>query len=135
MSPELFAIIFSLVVFAGVFIVYMGLRQRSQQLEMLHKERMAMIERGLTPTVDPILGHAVRSVRMGPSSRSMSLGIIVVALGVGLMLMISFAAGAPETALGIGGAIAVIGIAFIVNSLVNRSSVAVSDGRRPDDQV
>lgn len=135
MSPELFAMVFVLVVFAGVSIVFMGLRQRSQQLELLHKERMAMIERGLTPTVDPILGHAVRTVRTGPSSRSMSLGIIVIALGLGLMMLISFAAGAPETALGVGGAITIVGIAFVVNSLVSRTSVAVSDGRRPDDHV
>jgi hypothetical protein len=31
--------------FAGVLIIFLGLRQRSQQLEMHHRERMAMIER------------------------------------------------------------------------------------------
>ena len=47
MSPELFAALFVVAMFAGVFIVYLGLRQRGQQLEMQHRERMAMIEKGL----------------------------------------------------------------------------------------
>jgi uncharacterized membrane protein HdeD (DUF308 family) len=126
--------VFVLVVFSGVFIVFLGLRQRSQQLELVHKERMAMIERGLTPTVDPILGHAVRTVRTGPSSRSMSLGIIVIALGLGLMLMIAFAADAPETAVGVGGAITIVGIAFVVNSLVNRSTAQMSEAPGHDER-
>ena len=52
-SEELFAIVFVLGMFAGVFIIFLGLRQRSQQLEMHHRERMAMIERGQIPLADP----------------------------------------------------------------------------------
>ena len=50
MQPEeLFALVFVVGMFTGVFIVFMGLKQRSQQLEMRHRERMAMIERGQIP--------------------------------------------------------------------------------------
>ena len=53
MQPqELFAVVFILGIFAGVFIIYLGLKQRSQQLEMHHKERMAMIERGQIPLAE-----------------------------------------------------------------------------------
>lgn len=123
MSPELFALIFALVVFAGVFIVFMGLRQRSQHLEMQHRERMAMIERGIVPGPEDAFvhgGHRPAAGRSGYSARSMSLGIIVVAIGLGLMTIISVAGEAPETGIGVGGAIAIIGAAFIINSLVGR---------------
>ena len=48
-SEELFAMVFIIGMFAGVFIIFLGLRQRSLQLEMQHRERMAMIERGQIP--------------------------------------------------------------------------------------
>jgi hypothetical protein len=50
---ELFAVVFIFSIFAGVFIVFLGSRQRGQQLEMHHRERMAMIERGQIPLADP----------------------------------------------------------------------------------
>jgi len=135
MSPELFAMIFVLVVFAGVFIVFMGLRQRSHHLEMLHRERMALIERGIVPGPEDGFahgGHRPGTGRQGYSTRSMSLGIIVVAIGLGLMTIISVAGEAPETGIGVGGAIAIVGAAFIVNSLVNRGQSTPSP--RVDDR-
>lgn len=140
-AQELFASVFVLVVFSGVFIVFMGLRQRSQQLEMQHKERMAMIERGLTPSPEFASGRGPSRGpgRDGVPSRSMSLGIIVVAIGLGLMSIIAIAAGSPEVGVGIGGAIAIIGAAFIVNSLVNRTGSGPHAGvpslPRHDDQL
>ena len=125
MQPEeLFASVFVLVVFSGVFIVVMGLRQRSQQLEMRHKERMAMIERGLVLGPEDSFSHGGgRTVasRQGFSPRAMSLGIVVVAIGLGLMSIISLAGESPQIGVGVGGAIAIIGAAFIVSSLVART--------------
>jgi len=119
MSPELFALIFALVVFAGVFIVFMGLRQRSQQLEMQHRERMAMIERGQIPTADPAGFHRPgHRPAGGRASRALSVGIVVVGLGLALMTVISIAGGAPEVGVGVGGGLAILGAAFIVRSLV-----------------
>lgn len=48
MEPEqlLFAVVFVIGMFAGVLVIFMALRQRALQLEMQHRERMAMIERG-----------------------------------------------------------------------------------------
>ena len=54
MNPEeVFALVFIVGMFGGIFIIYMGLRQRSLQLEMRHRERMAMIERGQIPLSEP----------------------------------------------------------------------------------
>lgn len=122
-AEELLAFVFVLVVFSGVFIVVMGLRQRSQQLEMQHRERMAMIERGQIPAVDPAGSHRPGHgpARGGSASRALSIGIVVVGLGLALMTVISIAGGAPEVGVGVGGALAILGAAFIVRSLVVRT--------------
>ena len=133
MQPEeLFAMTFILGMFAGVFIIYLGLKQRSQQLEMHHKERMAMIERGQIPLVDPGAQlHLHRRSAMVPASRSLSVGIIIVGLGLALMTIISIAAETPAVGVGLGGAIAILGAAFIVRSLVVRPA---ADSRTQDDE-
>ena len=120
MDPqELFVVVFVAGMFAGVLVILMAMRQRSQQLEMLHRERMAMIERGQNPA--PAVDQSDwRRSSPTPGARSLSLGIVVVALGLALMTIVSIAGGAPEAGVGIGGAIAIVGIGFIVNSQVSR---------------
>jgi hypothetical protein len=123
MSPELFAAVFVLGMFCGVFIIFMGLRQRSQQLEMHHRERMAMIERGQIPLNEPSALLHERPVTLSGatrSSRSLSMGIIVVGLGLALMTIISVAGGSPESGIGVGGAIAILGGAFIARAMIVR---------------
>ncbi len=130
MQPEeLFALVFVIGMFTGVFIVFMGLRQRSQQLEMRHRERMAMIERGQIPLAEPS-GTSSYPQRLDPgaarSSRSLSLGIIVVGLGLAIMTIIGIAGDSAEVGIGVGGAIAILGGAFIVRSLVVSGDGATS---------
>jgi hypothetical protein len=111
-----------------VFIVFMGLRQRSQQLEMRHRERMAMIERGQIPLDQPASGVVARHVATAPaaSSRSLSVGILIIGLGLALMTIISIAGDSPEVGVGIGGAIAIIGAAFVVRSLIVKPALVPS---------
>lgn len=120
MDPEdLFALVFIFGMFNGVFIVYLGLKQRSHQLEMQHRERMAMIERGQIPLSEPLPG--VRAVAAGAgaaSSRALSIGIIIVGVGLAMMTVISIAGESPETGIGVGGAITILGAAFIVRSFM-----------------
>lgn len=118
----LFAIVFVIGMFCGVFIIYMGLRQRSQLLEMQHRERMAMIEKGQIPLSDPSVLYA-RRVASGPraaSSKFVSAGIIVIGFGLALMTVISLAGDSPEIGVGVGGAIAVLGAAFLVRGFMAR---------------
>lgn len=134
MSGELFAAVFSLGMFLGVFIIFLGLRQRSQQLEMHHRERMAMIEKGQIPLEEPSLHyHDKRPVVSGAarSSRSMSIGIVVVGIGLALMVIIGIAADNPEIGVGVGGAIAIVGGAFIALSLVARPQGPPPSDDRP----
>jgi hypothetical protein len=74
---------------------------------------MAMIARGHIPPAPAL-------ERRGPPTVALSLGIIIVGFGLGLMTLISVAAESPETGIGVGGAIVILGAAFIVRSLVVR---------------
>ena len=108
------------VILAGVVVLVAALRHRAKMLELVHKERVAMIERGIVP---PELGPGGYDTQRlahasGRRSRSFSLGIIVVGVGFAFMTLIGIAGGAPESAIGIGGAIAILGAAFIVRSLL-----------------
>ena len=109
---------------SGVFIIFLAMRQHSETQERHHRERMAMIERGHVPLAEP------RGRNRG-SSRSLSLGIIVVGLGLALMTIISIAGGSPEAGVGVGGAIVIIGAAFIVRSLVIRPETPAAQAPPP----
>jgi len=118
-QEELFGLMFVVTMAAGVGVIFMALRQQAQSREFQHRERMAMIERGQVP-----LAQRSAAIAEGAaSSRSMSLGIVVVGLGLALMTLIGVAADSPSTGIGVGGAIAIVGGAFIVRSLIVKSSV------------
>ena len=97
---------------AGVAVIMVGLNYRVRMRELRQKERLAMIERGLLPAPEFEGGAAPAA-----GQRSLSLGIIVVGLGLGLIVLIGIAGGALDVGLGIGGAIAILGAAFIVRSI------------------
>jgi hypothetical protein len=114
----------ALTLVGGIVIVLFAMNHQAKKREMAHRERMALIERGLMPSpdqdperFDALTQH--RATGAGPS-RSLSAGIVVIALGLGLMLIIGVAAEAPESGLGIGGAIVILGAAFVTNALVSR---------------
>jgi hypothetical protein len=94
-------------------------RARVRELEV--RERIAMIERGLVPApeVDPRgFDHAMsrlerHDVRYGHRHRSA--GVTLMGVGFGLMVLIAFTADA-SIAIGVGGFLVVIGIAFFINS-------------------
>jgi hypothetical protein len=99
----------------------MSMHYRKHFREMAHRERLAMIERGLVPPpeVDPagFERHAGLDAPMSRAAeRSRSVGVIMIGLGLAFMVMVTFASGSPETGIGIGGAFAVLGAAFLYNS-------------------
>ncbi|MCC7034539.1 MAG: hypothetical protein IT179_17095 [Acidobacteria bacterium] len=105
------------VILAGVVVLIAAMRHRAKTLELVHKERVAMIERGIVPSELGPGGYEQRSAA-GTRSRSFSLGIVVVGIGFAFMTLIGIAAQAPNEAVGIGGAIVILGAAFIVRSLL-----------------
>lgn len=119
------------VVFGGFVLLGLTVWRGVKQAEFRHRERMAMIERGLTPP-DQVLGDARLQKAHGVK---MTLGIMLCGLGLALMMLIAFAAGAPGTAVGIGGAFVMVGLAFVVAAFNTKREAALatpptSDGRR-----
>jgi Domain of unknown function (DUF6249) len=110
-------VVIAITLIGGVAIVLAGMYQRIRTLEMAHRERLAMIERGLVPPPerDPeAFEQSLRSRRVG-ASRATAAGIVTIALGVALALLISVTAGQPNVGVGVGGAIAILGLAFVIN--------------------
>src|SRR5262245_33231298 len=123
-----------LVAIVGAFvysIVQTMARARVRELEV--RERIAMIERGLVPPPEKDPNGFDRAMhrydrtrdrddewdgrgRRSPS-RYRSAGITLMGVGFGLMTLITFTTDNPSTAIGVGGFLVVMGLAFLVNSM------------------
>lgn len=131
-GEEISVVVLSALVFlAGLAVIWMAMQSRRQIREMEHRERLAMIERGLVPggDLDPGAFDRRFSPARAPESRGASRartgGVTLISLGLALMFMLTFAAGQPEVGLGIGGAFALVGAGFYVNSvLINKANSA-----------
>ena len=99
-------------VIGGVVLIMAALRYRLQVRELRHKERLAMIDKGMVPPPEVELNAGY-----GLKQRSLSFGIVVIGMGFALVFVIGIAGGALGTGIGIGGAVAVLGVAFIIRSI------------------
>src|SRR3954469_21765060 len=100
-----------------------AVRARLRELEI--RERIAMIERGLVPApeVDPrgfdtAMSRMERRDYQYGSGRHRRAGVTLMGVGFGLMVLIAFTANDTSVAIGVGGFLVMIGIAFFVNSLI-----------------
>ena len=110
-------------------------RARVRELEI--RERIAMIEKGLVPPpeVDPrgfdrAMDRYDRYRVRGPR-RHRSAGVTLMGVGFGLMVLIAFAGESPSSAIGVGGFLVVIGLAFFLNSLFDHRDDAVTGHQGP----
>jgi uncharacterized protein DUF6249 len=125
-SPFLIPITAIIGAFAFV-IVKTLVRARVRELEI--RERIAMIERGLVPApeVDPrgfdrAMGRFERREYRRGSGRHRRAGVTLMGVGFGLMVLIAFTSNETSVAIGVGGFLVVIGIAFFINSLIDGGS-------------
>ena len=96
-----------------------------QARDRLHRERLAMIEKGLVPPPESDPGQFERMMDWHPSSagspdrvsRSIRSGLLVIATGIGLVLMNYLQSGDVRRGLGIGAFLVVIGVAFLLNAV------------------
>lgn len=105
-----------LAIVGGIVLLALTVMRGQRQAEFRHRERMAMIERGMAPP-DPVLGDAVLQ---RAHSFKLQFGILMCGLGMALLLLITFTAGAPGIGFGVGGAFAMLGVAFIVSAYATR---------------
>jgi hypothetical protein len=101
----------------GLTAYWISARRTLRELEI--KERVALIEKGLSPPPELLPTGSVESVNVPATrvDRYRTAGILFVGLGLALMLLLGAAAGQPQIGLGVGGAIAVLGAALIANSV------------------
>jgi len=142
-GDELSVVIVSALVFmSALAVIWMAMQSRRQLREMEHRERLAMIERGMVPGMEADSGALERRFAPAPApesrsaSRARTGGVTLISLGLALMFMLTFVVGQPEVGLGIGGAFALVGAGFYVNSvLINKANSTYSPAisSRPSD--
>jgi hypothetical protein len=117
---EIFArmlILPGLLIVGGFAVLVAGIIRGGKVAELRHRERMAMIERGLPPP-EPVTPTEGAERTYGTK---MTAGILLCGFGLALMTLIAFAAGARDVALGVGGAFVMLGLGFVATALVARS--------------
>lgn len=131
-GPQVAGLLITLMLIAaGVAVLLTAMVNRRKLLEMKHRERLAMIERGLVPSpeMDPN-GFERRGFETRPPStgsvRFRTAGVMLIGLGLGLMFLIGFAGNAPGVAIGLGGALALVGVAFVLNAMFSARDEALS---------
>ena len=123
-----------LFIIGGAAVMVAAILRGGKTAELRHRERMAMIERGMTPP-EPGPGEA------GPQRAhdfKTTLGIVLCGLGLALFMLIAFAGGEIGVATGVGGAFVAVGAAFIASAMFNttrdpRGSGSPSYGVPPYD--
>jgi hypothetical protein len=118
----------TILILAGVAVLWMAMVNRRRIREMEHRERLAMIDRGLVPPpeVDPLRFEQYSGLTRAESPaavRARSAGVILMGFGLAMVLLLAFAADSPEVGIGIGGAFALLGAAFFINAaLLSKSA-------------
>ena len=133
------ALIPVIVVLGLLLLGALAIWRRTKLHEMAHRERMAMIDKGMTPPpegseLEKILGrsregaHGPADSFRAPEARFRTLGVTIIGLGVALVFLIGLAGDSPRSGVGVGGAVAAVGIALVVNAYLGvRSPIGRSD--------
>jgi hypothetical protein len=138
LEPELIvALVMISTVVVGLGLIVHTVRARQKMRELVMRERIAMIEKGLAPPpeVDPARFETMMqpSAKRDPrSARYRSAGILVIGFGAALFVMLTFAAGIPSIAFGVGGGLVVLGIAIFMNGvLITSHTDALAASHKP----
>ena len=112
-------------IIGGIGVGIAAILSNARVREARIRERIAMIEKGLVPPpeVDPAgfdraMHRHERSGYGGPKRAQRRAGVVVMGVGFGLMFLISIAAGAVSEGIGVGGFLVILGLAFLINSLL-----------------
>jgi hypothetical protein len=126
-----------------VLISLYGMYLRSRRREMAHRERLAMIERGIAPPpeadpakfelltgLDDELSTVVRhDIRAGRARRA---GVILMGVGMGVGWLLAFTA-TSRVGLGVGGMIFILGLAFFLSAALDFDVSGTTRAKRRSD--
>ena len=121
MNGEFFVVVsFSVIVLSGVGLMFAAMMNRRRFREMEHRERLAMIERGLLPSPesDPTgfeTGAGFATTEADTGVRYRTAGVLMMGFGFGLLVFLTATADNPGIGIGLGGGFAVLGAASLLN--------------------
>ena len=115
----------AVVIAGGVVLLLAAMNNRRKIREMAHRERLAMIERGLIPSpeADPQRFEAAAGLQPATvpapaprrGERFRTIGVSMIGFGVGLGLLIAVTGDGAALGFGIGGAWVALGAASLLN--------------------
>ena len=112
-------------ILGGISVAIAGIISNTRLREARIRERIAMIEKGLVPPpeVDPAgfdraMSRHDRPGLGGPGPALRRAGIMILSIGFGLMFLIAVAGGTVRAGVGVGGFLVILGLAFLINSLL-----------------
>ena len=124
MSEEVAILLtFTVVVIGGVALMIAAMTNRRKLREMEHRERLAMIERGIAPApeADPAGFERATGVEAPaahgrlPGERYRTIGVVMIGIGVGLAFLLGMVAESGQAGIGVGGAWVALGGASLLN--------------------
>jgi hypothetical protein len=129
-------------IIGGITIAIVNSMNRARVRELQIKERIAMIEKGMVPPpeVDPVgferaMSDGLPWRRPDYPGRFRRVGIILMGVGFGVMFLLGFATGEPRRGIGVGGFLLILGLAFILNGIIDarlrRQTGSVPPAARP----
>lgn len=141
-EEEAITLIMALFILAGAGMLYVAIINRRKVREMEHRERLAMIERGLMPPPERDPAAFEAHARLAPAvyhdvpanaaaARFRTIGVLMIGFGLGLMMLITFAAGQPEVGVGVGGGFAILGVAALLNYFLMSKREGIQYGVPP----
>jgi hypothetical protein len=123
------------VIVGGCSLIALAIYRFTRLKELAIRERLAMIEKGLVPSpeTDPERFEQImqsrRAAGRGPDRgiRMRTGGVLLLGVGFGLAVLIAFAGGDPYSGIGVGGGIAILGLAFLVGGFMSGGSPAFTE--------
>jgi hypothetical protein len=109
-------------IIGGISVAIATTISKGKVRELEIRERIAMIEKGLVPPpeVDPAgfdRAMVLHDRPGGPGRGLRRAGITIMGVGFGLAVLVAFAGNNIRAAIGVGGFLVIVGLAFLINSL------------------
>jgi hypothetical protein len=123
-DTEFWAFLIPIVAIIGAFVIAgLGIYRHIRLQEFAHRERLALIEKGLVPPdktpseayrLEPM--QALISSQSSLDERTRRAGVVLVGIGFGIAFLIWMAGHEPDAAVGVGGFLLILGAAIYASS-------------------
>jgi hypothetical protein len=131
------------VIIGGCVLIGLAIYRFTRLKELAIRERLAMIEKGLVPSPerDPERFEEVMRARRAAGRgrdhgiRMRTGGVLLMGVGAGLGVLIAFAGADPYSGLGVGGGIAILGLAFFLGGFMSGGSPSFPERPAPPGEA